>query len=427
MDYIYDDNKWKNMTSSGGRIYPIDRKSPNEGMTLKEEEHFNKLLFKSKGLANDYLFFELMRAGVSDSTILKLAKELEKTKALYLNPKSDTERFRQMRKPNPRCYKERNNSRVVPIRETMYGRKIREIIGEEHLTPPEKMRHKWCVNNFVLSKFYYGTMIYGLSEVPVMGCRYLFQDCTGDGLSQERVKSIFQNVMIFGEYNEERRQKILENDFAVRTLTSSKIYAGSGSVTTSPKAWAKLQNEFLYEDLYSFTQAELEPRGDGVADNFEDENSDRYEFLSVAGFKYYKINNNAMIGLITTAYMSMERIGLGVLYDKRNKYRYNPTRGYKRILQHFNQAYKTFDKLCRQGIAPESAREAVYESLKLWLSEYKNTDTNWRLYKRSDWVAPEKIEKTKTTKTTTTRNKNKTKVVSAEDIASLFADEEGES
>lgn len=368
------------------------------------KENFKKAMFASKGKANNPICLELSINGVPEKTIAQVAQILDENK-YYYDRNSDGSFSRRpqygsrvMGNSEKRGVKKvpglrkLGYDRVFKNKETLLGRTLKEIFGDDIEAP--------------------GTDI----SWGVLGWYNNGQTVNGTGVSlKAREKAI--PALYFTKYDEAKRQEILKNKIT-KGMVMTRNYQNYiprelQDKGVTEKVFVQQQTTKYFDELYAMTQSEKD------IPEIENPSSDcRYQTLSEVGYNNSKIKDAQMVALIETVYMSLDGLGIG-LYHEPKGYRGDVGRGYKRLLQKINSAYKQFGTLMRKGFDAETARSTVVEQLEFWISEWRNTDQHWIVFKRKDWVKPETTKK----KASTTGAK-KSVATAAEALAILQGKEE---
>ena len=364
------------------------------------KDRFKKVMFKSKGKANNPVCLELSINGVPEDTIAQVAEILDENKYYYnrdihgdfdKNPDRDTRIMvndddRGIKKK--RGYISRGYDRSFNHKDTLIGRKLKEIFGDAIERPNAS---RW---DGLLGWYNQGTCY------NCVGTQYPPHSSYVD-----EGKRAYAAALNFTKFDEAKRQEILKNKITLELCLTRNYQNFVPNMLkekgVTEKAFVQQQTTKYFEELYAITQAEPAIEMEGEIDG-----DCRLTTLSEIGYSNSKIKDPQTLALIETVYMSMEGLGIG-LYHKPKGYRGNYSRGYRRLLQKINQAYKQFGTLMRKGFDAETARTTVIEQLEFWISEWKNTDQNWVVFKRKDWDKPENLSKKKGAKAATTRTTKK--------------------
>ena len=368
------------------------------------KEKFKKAMFASKGKANNPICLELSINGVPEKTIAQVAQILDENK-YYYDRNSDGSFSRRpqygsrvMGNSEKRGIKKvpglrkLGYDRVFRNKDTLLGRTLKEIFGDDIEAPGTDRRR------------------------GVLGWYNNGQTDNGTGISLEaREKAI--PALYFTKYDEAKRQEILKNKIT-KGMVMTRNYQNYiprelQDKGVTEKVFVQQQTTKYFDELYAMTQSEKDiPEIENPSSNC------RYQTLSEVGYNNSKIKDAQTLALIETVYMSLDGLGIG-LYHELKGYRGDVRRGYKRLLQKINSAYKQFGTLMRKGFDAETARSTVVEQLEFWISEWRNTDQHWIVFKRKDWAKPETTKK----KASTTGAK-KSVATAAEALAILQGKEE---
>lgn len=371
------------------------------------KENFKKAMFASKGKANNPICLELSINGVPEKTITQIAQILDENKYYYdrnfdgsfgRRPQfgsrimGNSEKRGLKKVPGLRKL---GYDRVFENKETLLGRTLKEIFGDDIETPGTD---RWW---------------------GVIGWYNNGHADNGTGVSLEaREKAI--PALYFTKYDEAKRQEILKNKIT-KSMVLTRNYQNYvpralQDKGITEKIFVQQQTTKYFDELYAMTQSESD------IPEIENPDSDRrYHTLSEVGYNNSKIKDTQMVALIETVYMSLDGLGIG-LYHKPKGHRGDVGRGYKRLLQKINSSYKQFGTLMRKGFDAETARSTIVEQLEFWISEWRNTDQHWIVFKRKDWAKPETTKKTK--KKASTADVKKTVATAAEALAILQGKEE---
>ena len=368
------------------------------------KDRFKKAMFKSKGKANNPLCLELAINEVPTDTIVKIADILDKNdyyryESSYVKDQKGT-----MAETRVMGYDKTRGLKKVPgfrrlgydrqfkNADTVLGRRMREFFGDMLVRPGVDRWHG------IVGWYNNGTCI------------------NGCGISTEASEKAIP-VIYFTKYDEAKRQKILKDEIT-KELVLTRNYQNFVPTElkekgVTEKAFVQQQTTKYFDELYAMTQIseKLEMPESGI------NGERRFMTLSEVGYNWSKIKDAQTLALIETVYMSMEGLGIG-LYHQPVGYRGDAPRGYKRLLQKINQAYKQFGTLMRKGFDADTARATVIEQLRFWIDEWKNTDQKWVVFTRKDWVKPEQTKKKATSTGSATRTTKK--VASLEDALSVL-------
>ena len=377
-------------------------------------DKIGEALYATKGKANNKLGLELVAAGVPVELIKQVMEVVDKNKYYYdvsavNNPtkckSTEVIARNEKQKKKQRNYYNPYVIKTIPYKETLIGRKLRDIFGEEFLT----QKFKGTVDGFGIGSF--STYSSGNNT----------RNFIGNGWPAGT--STLPLYTYFSKFDDEKKKAILANK-TLSTLLLERFYNDHvpkdlADNCISKKTFIKTQTELYFEELYSLSQMEevIEP----LELDIDVYRMTRYNTLSEVGFVCCKIDTLEMWALLEAATTSLENLGLTIYHRGTGSLRGNSDakRGYKRLLQKINNAYAEYGKLICKGFTPEVARDTVLEQLKFWVSDWKNTDSFWHVRKVKNWQGQEKQEEaeTKTTKTT----KTKTKLATMEDINKILS------
>lgn len=377
-------------------------------------DKMNEAMYATKGKANNNLGLELVVAGVPTELIKQVMEVVENNK-YYYDICSDGRFIKdpssKMFCSNDRQKKKRRSGKYVKekilYKDTLIGRKLRAMFGEELLT--QKFEYTMKMNGDGVFAIYN-------DDCPIQ---------SGLGRIMFANASAIPLCLYFSKFDDEKKKAILANK-TLATLLLERSYNehipySLHEECISEKTFVKTQVELYLEELYSLTQIEgglmpLNITKDSIT-------ATRYNTLSEVGFTCYQIKDIKMWVLLLAAITNLEKVGLTIYHTStgRNIATGNARRGYKRLLQKINKSYTEYSKLLRKGFTPEIARTAVLEQLKFWVSDWKNTDNYWFVCKIKDWQGQETDKQVETKPKTKTKTETKTKLATMEDINKVLS------
>lgn len=377
-------------------------------------DKMNEAMYATKGKANNNLGLELVVAGVPTELIKQVMEVVENNKYYYdicSDGRFIKDSSSKMFCPNDRQKKKRRSGKYVKekilYKDTLIGRKLRAMFGEELLT----------------QKFEYTMKMNGDGVFAIYNDHCPIQ--SGLGRTMFANSSAIPLCLYFSKFDDEKKKAILANK-TLATLLLERSYNehipySLHEECISEKTFVKTQVELYLEELYSLTQIEgglmpLNITKDSIT-------ATRYNTLSEVGFTCYQIKDIQMWVLLLAAITNLEKVGLTIYHTStgRNIATGNTRRGYKRLLQKVNKSYTEYSKLLRKGFTPEIARTAVLEQLKFWVSDWKNTDNYWFVCKIKDWQGQETDKQVETKPKTKTKTETKTKLATMEDINNILS------
>lgn len=377
-------------------------------------DKMNEAMYATKGKANNNLGLELVVAGVPTELIKQVMEVVENNKYYYdicSDGRFIKDSSSKMFCPNDRQKKKRRSGKYVKekilYKDTLIGRKLRAMFGEELLT----------------QKFEYTMKMNGDGVFAIYNDHCPIQ--SGLGRTMFANSSAIPLCLYFSKFDDEKKKAILANK-TLATLLLERSYNehipySLHEECISEKTFVKTQVELYLEELYSLTQIEgglmpLNITKDSIT-------ATRYNTLSEVGFTCYQIKDIQMWVLLLAAITNLEKVGLTIYHTStgRSIATGNTRRGYKRLLQKVNKSYTEYSKLLRKGFTPEIARTAVLEQLKFWVSDWKNTDNYWFVCKIKDWQGQETDKQVETKPKTKTKTETKTKLATMEDINNILS------
>lgn len=399
-----------------GRCYWKDRTDITIHTDNVPKDFYDKMdeaMYATKGKANNNLGLELVIAGVPTELIKQVMEVVENNKYYYnicFDGRFIKDSSSKMFCPNDRQKKKRRSGKYVKekilYKDTLIGRRLRAMFGEELLT----------------QKFEYTTNMTGGGVFAIYNnSSYAILD--GLGRTMFANASAIPLCLYFSKFDDEKKKAILANK-TLATLLLERSYNehipySLHEECISEKTFVKTQVELYLEELYSLTQIEgglmpLNITKDSIT-------ATRYNTLSEVGFACYQIKDIKMWVLLLAAITNLEKVGLTIYHTStgRSIATGNTRRGYKRLLQKINKSYTEYSKLLRKGFTPEIARTAVFEQLKFWVSDWKNTDGKWNICKISGCA--DKQEQVETKTKTKTKTETKTKLATMEDINKVLS------
>lgn len=400
-----------------GRCYWKDRTEITIHTDNVPEDFYDKIneaMYATKGKANNNLGLELVVAGVPTELIKQVMEVVENNK-YYYDIRSDgnfvKDQSSKMFCPNDRQKKKRRSGKYakekILYKDTLIGRKLREMFGEELLT--QKFDNNISRTGVGVFNIYNG-------HCPIQ---------SGLGRVMFANASAIPLCLYFSKFDDEKKKAILANK-TLATLLLERAYNEHVpkplyEECISEKTFVKTQVELYLEELYSLTQVEGGLMPLNITKNSI--TADRYNTLSEVGFACYQIKDMQMWVLLLAAITNLEKVGLTIYHTStgRNIATGNTRRGYKRLLQKINKSHMEYLKLLRKGFTPEIARIAVLEQLKFWVSDWKNTDNYWFVCKIKDWQGQETDKQEQVETKTKTKTETKTKLATIEDINNILS------